>query len=222
MRIFLSYGHDDYSSLAWRIKRDLEALGHEVWFDVERLKSGGDWERYIEEGFEFASKENETGRFLLLMTPHWVRRPDGYCLNELARAYGRSLPVIPVMVSTIEPPLSICRLQWLDMRHCFPAEQYMWELETGRELRTLEGHSDSVKGVAVTPDAKRVVSASGDQMLKVWDVETGEALATFICDSKARCCVFSDVLQLVVAGDAGGRVHFLHLRRLLSSDAPLL
>ena len=45
MRIFLSYGHDNYALLASRIKRDLEALGHEVWFDVERLKPGGDWER---------------------------------------------------------------------------------------------------------------------------------------------------------------------------------
>ena len=46
-------------------------------------------------------------RFLLLLTPHSVRRPDGYCLNELARAFGRSLPIIPVLVSPVEPPLSI-------------------------------------------------------------------------------------------------------------------
>src|SRR5262249_5809359 len=58
------------------------------------------------------------------MTPHSVRRPDGYCLNELARAYGRNLPIVPVMVSDVEPPLSICRLQWLDMRLCFPVEQH--------------------------------------------------------------------------------------------------
>ena len=63
MRIFLSYGHDEYVSLASRVKRDLKALGHEVWFDVERLKPGGDWERYIEEGFERVSKDSESGRF---------------------------------------------------------------------------------------------------------------------------------------------------------------
>ena len=45
----------------------------------------------------------------------------------------------------------------------------MWDLETGRELRTLEGHSDWVNGVAVTPDGRRAVSASGDKTLKVWD-----------------------------------------------------
>ena len=104
MRIFLSYGHDIYASLAERIKHDLEALNHDVWFDLDRLKAGGDWERYIEQGLEFASAIPGAGRFLLLMTPHSVRRPDGYCLNEIARALGRDLPVIPVMVSDVEPP----------------------------------------------------------------------------------------------------------------------
>src|SRR6266849_2734043 len=135
MRIFLSYGHDAYASLAVRIKSNLEQLGHEVWFDLERLKPGGDWERYIEEGFEFASKDVESGRFLLLMTPHSVRRPDGYCLNELARAYGRNLPILSVMVSDVEPPLSICRLQWLDMRQSFPAEQH--EKQYGKQFEVL-------------------------------------------------------------------------------------
>ena len=49
----------------------------------------------------------------------------------------------------------------------------------GTELvRTLEGHSGSVYGVAVTPDGKRAVSASWDNTLKVWDLETGRALRT--------------------------------------------
>ncbi|MGA3088136.1 MAG: toll/interleukin-1 receptor domain-containing protein [Terriglobales bacterium] len=124
MRIFLSYGHDDYVSLASRIKRDLEAIGHKVWFDLQRLKPGGDWERYIEDGLDETSAVPDAGRFLLLMTPHSVRRPDGYCLNELARASKRNLSIIPVMVSSVEPPLSICRLQWLDMRNAFPVEQH--------------------------------------------------------------------------------------------------
>ena len=45
-------------------------------------------------------------------------------------------------------------------------------------VRTLEGHSAAVSGVAVTPDGKRAVSASDDNTLKVWDLETGRALRT--------------------------------------------
>lgn len=44
-RVFLSYGHDEFTPLAERVRGDLRARGHEVWFDAERLKGGGDWER---------------------------------------------------------------------------------------------------------------------------------------------------------------------------------
>ena len=54
----------------------------------------------------------------------------------------------------------------------------VWDLESGRELRTLEGHSAWVNGVAVTPDGRRAVSASGDKTLKVWDLESGRELRT--------------------------------------------
>ena len=124
MRIFLSYGHDEHASLAVRIKRDLESRGHKAWFDVERLKPGGDWEDYIEDGLDWASASPSEGRFVLLLTPHSARRPNGYCLNELARAWARNLAIIPVMVAKVEPPLSICRIQYLDMRDCVPVDDH--------------------------------------------------------------------------------------------------
>ncbi len=40
-------------------------------------------------------------------------------------------------------------------------------------LRTLEGHSAPVSGVAVTADGKRAISASDDNTLKVWDLGCG-------------------------------------------------
>src|ERR1035437_9716356 len=36
----------------------------------------------------------------------------------------------------------------------------LWDLDSGRELRTLEGHSLRVHAVAVTPDGHHAVSAS--------------------------------------------------------------
>jgi TIR domain len=103
-RIFLSYGHDEHADLARKLKADLQALGHEVWFDEEQLHVGRDWETRIENGLEWATGDPARGRFVLLMTPHSVRRPDGYCLNELARALQRGLRIVPAMIVSTEPP----------------------------------------------------------------------------------------------------------------------
>jgi WD40 repeat protein len=77
-------------------------------------------------------------------------------------------------------------------------------------IRTLEGHSANVAGVALSPDGRRAVSASYDKTLKVWHLETGEAVATFTCDASAMCCAFAGV-RSIVTGDSAGRVHFLEL-----------
>ena len=66
----------------------------------------------------------------------------------------------------------------------------VWDLDSDRALRTLEGHSSSVYGVAVTPDGKRSVSASWDKTLKVWDLDSGAPLATFTCDGASYSCAF--------------------------------
>ncbi|HEX5751249.1 MAG TPA: SIR2 family protein [Archangium sp.] len=59
-----------------------------------------------------------------------------------------------------------------------PALRLRHPVRAGSSERTLEGHRGWVRGCAVTPDGRRVVSASDDKTLKVWDVETGQELAT--------------------------------------------
>jgi WD40 repeat protein len=60
----------------------------------------------------------------------------------------------------------------------------------------------------VTADGKRAVSASWDNTLKVWDLESGLTCATFHLDAGARCCALTGG-QKIVAGDLAGRLHFL-------------
>ncbi|MBN3939275.1 MAG: hypothetical protein HWQ40_04810, partial [Nostoc sp. NMS9] len=49
----------------------------------------------------------------------------------------------------------------------------------GSLLLTLSGHSHRVRAVALTPDGKKVISASSDKTLKLWNLETGEDERTF-------------------------------------------
>jgi WD40 repeat protein len=89
----------------------------------------------------------------------------------------------------------------------------VWDLASGCELRTLTGHSRTVNYVAVTPDGQRAISACWDDTIRMWELETGNVSATFTCDGAATCCAFSEALDLIVAGDLGGHVHFLHLEK---------
>ena len=45
---------------------------------------------------------------------------------------------------------------------------------------TLTGHSDCVYWVAFSPDGKRVVSASWDTLVKIWNAETGAEVRSFV------------------------------------------
>ena len=70
-------------------------------------------------------------------------------------------------------------------------------------IRTLTGHNDEVKAVSVTPDGLKAVSASYDNTLKLWDLETGKKLLTFIGynSSVTAVSVTPDGLKAVSASD---------------------
>ncbi|MDT9296124.1 MAG: WD40 repeat domain-containing protein, partial [Arthrospira platensis PCC 7345] len=71
-----------------------------------------------------------------------------------------------------------------------------------------------VNAVAIAPDGKRAVSASDDKTLKLWDLATGEEIASFTADAGFWACAVAPDGAGVVAGDESGRVHFLRLEGL--------
>ena len=86
----------------------------------------------------------------------------------------------------------------------------VWDLNTGQALRTLEDESYWLNGVALAADGKRAISASEYKMVKAWDLDAGLCIATFYCDAPALCCACA-APNIIVAGDAVGRVYFLAL-----------
>src|SRR5207249_462838 len=46
----------------------------------------------------------------------------------------------------------------------------LWEVSTGREIATLQGHLSGIRYVAFTPDGTTLISAGVDANLRVWDV----------------------------------------------------
>ena len=133
LKLFLSYGRDGYTAEVRALRDALRARGHEVWFDEEQLATGLDWELRIERGLAWCD------RVVLTMTPHSVRRPDGYCLNEIAKAMERQKLIIPLLLVEVPDgaPTSICRIQYLDWRDAVPVAEKA-ERFTQRMARLLE------------------------------------------------------------------------------------
>ena len=55
----------------------------------------------------------------------------------------------------------------------------LWNVETGRCLRVLEGHTAAVWSVAWRADQRRALSGADDNTVRLWDVETGRCLRAF-------------------------------------------
>ena len=51
-------------------------------------------------------------------------------------------------------------------------------MDTGTELRTLEGHTGAITSVDFSVDGSLMATASADQSAKLWDPATGEEIET--------------------------------------------
>ena len=112
MKIFFSYPHDANAPLVERIMTDLEARGHEVWFNANQIKSGDDWRNSITRGIL------DSQQVVAFLSKHAVRDP-GVCLNEIAIALAdKGEAMVTVLVepeSEVSAPVSITHIQWLKM-----------------------------------------------------------------------------------------------------------
>jgi WD40 repeat protein len=60
----------------------------------------------------------------------------------------------------------------------------VWELKSGRHLRSLIGHKGIVRAVAFSPDGKTALSCADDHTVKWWDLATGRLLRTLVGECK--------------------------------------
>uniref|UniRef100_A0ACD5GTA2 WD40 repeat domain-containing protein n=1 Tax=Desertifilum tharense IPPAS B-1220 TaxID=1781255 RepID=A0ACD5GTA2_9CYAN len=68
-------------------------------------------------------------------------------------------------------------------------------------IRHLLGHDDYVRSLSFSPDGTRLASGSWDQTVKLWDISTGEEIATLKGHADAVVSVnFSPDGQILASG----------------------
>ena len=121
------------------------------------------WQRYEKEKIEEERRKREErnrlqliqSRFLAEKATDLADRGDSYLARLLA------LQALPKRLGDPE-----------DRPYCPEAEAAL-RVADGKRSAIIRGHTDSVNSVALSPDGKFIVSASGDKTIRVWNVESG-------------------------------------------------
>src|SRR5262249_27656291 len=82
--------------------------------------------------------------------------------------------------------------------NCVGSRLKLWEVATGRGLRTFADDDATINVVAFSPDGRLALSGSDDK-LSLWDVTTGKEIKAFT-GSRARQVAFSPDARTALSG----------------------
>ncbi|MBK4732142.1 hypothetical protein JJD41_20035 [Oxynema sp. CENA135] len=76
----------------------------------------------------------------------------------------------------------------------------LWDVQSGKLLRSLTEHEDSVLTVAFSPDGKTLASGGSDCTIRLWKIDTGETIAQFKHLGSVKSLAFSPDGRTLVSG----------------------
>ena len=83
----------------------------------------------------------------------------------------------------------------------------LWNISTGKETKTLQGHSGQVNSISFSPDGRTITSASTDGTVKLWDIATGREITTLEGHSQGVISVsFSPDGKTIASASGDGTV----------------
>jgi len=118
------------------------------------------------------------------------------------------------------PPGAVARIGTLRLQHLYPfagvafspdgqtlaapgygSTVYLWDTASGREVRRLEGHRDSVESVAYSSDGRLLATVGAEGTVLLWDAATGKELRRCLGHTKrVRFVAFAPNDRLLASG----------------------
>jgi WD40 repeat protein len=67
----------------------------------------------------------------------------------------------------------------------------IWDIETGRLLRSLRGHTHDIRAAVYSPDGQTLITGSEDRTIRLWNPKTGEPLKLLFTRYDHNVCSLS-------------------------------
>ncbi|MDW7691241.1 TIR domain-containing protein [Flammeovirgaceae bacterium SG7u.111] len=80
------------------------------------------------------------------------------------------------------------------------------EKTTHHEVLKMAGHTDFVSAVKISPDGRRIVTASWDNYIKTWDMKGNELQVFERNDQNINAVAFAHGMDVLAVGDEGGEL----------------
>ena len=96
----------------------------------------------------------------------------------------------------------------------------VWDVAAARKLLQLHGHTSCVNALSISPTGSTLATASCDQTVRLWDMQTGfEKSVIFQDDTELYSVCFSPDETKLAVGDESGRLFLLeaHTGKIISS-----
>jgi WD40 repeat protein len=80
----------------------------------------------------------------------------------------------------------------------------LWNVQSGKEVRLLEGHIGPVASVAFLPDGNRLLSGGADHMLRLWDTDRGTQIRSVLVPDDVTCVAVTPDGRHALSGSLSG------------------